>query len=45
MHPAQLLSVKQEILRADSAKVQPWAQEVLADDEPGYRLGPNQNSD
>ncbi len=45
MHPAQILSVKQEILRADSAKLQPWAQQVLADDEPGYRLGPNQNSD
>ena len=43
MHPAQILSVKQEILRADSAKLQPWAQQVLADDEPGYRLGRNQN--
>jgi phosphotransferase system enzyme I (PtsI) len=39
MHPAQILAVKQEILRADTAKLAPWAQQVLADDEPGYRVG------
>ena len=37
MHPAQILAVKQEILRADTAKLAPWAQQILADEEPGYR--------
>jgi phosphotransferase system enzyme I (PtsI) len=35
MHPSQILAVKQEILRADAAKLAPWAQTVLASDEPG----------
>jgi phosphotransferase system enzyme I (PtsI) len=35
MHPAQILAVKQEILRADAAKLALWAQTVLASDEPG----------
>ena len=39
MHPAQILAVKQEILRADTVKLAPWAQQILADDEPGYRVG------
>ena len=38
MHPAQILAVKQEILRADTSKLAPWAQQVLIDEEPGYRL-------
>lgn len=38
MHPAQILAVKQEILRADTVKLAPWAQQILADEEPGYRL-------
>ena len=38
MHPAQILAVKQEILRADTSKLAPWAQQVLADEEPGYRM-------
>ena len=38
MQPAQLLSVKQEILRADTSKLAPWAQEVLADEHPASRL-------
>jgi len=38
MHPAQILAVKQEILRADTSKLAPWAQQVLVDEEPGYRL-------
>lgn len=38
MHPAQLLSVKQEILRADSRKLAPWAQQVLCSDEPAAAL-------
>jgi phosphotransferase system enzyme I (PtsI) len=39
MHPAQILAVKQEVLRADTAKLQPWAQAVLAHDEPATLLG------
>ena len=38
MHPAQILAVKQEVLRADAGKLTAWAQQVLADDEPGLRL-------
>ena len=34
MHPSQILAVKQEILRADAGKLAPWAQSVLASDEP-----------
>jgi len=38
MHPAQILAVKQEVLRADTARLQPWAQAVLAHDEPASLL-------
>jgi len=38
MHPAQILAVKQEVLRADTARLQPWAQAVLAADEPAVRM-------
>ncbi|WP_180125167.1 phosphoenolpyruvate--protein phosphotransferase [Rhodoferax sp. BLA1] len=38
MHPAQILAVKQEVLRADTSKLTPWAQAILADDEPARRL-------
>ena len=38
MHPAQILAVKQEVLRADTAKLTPWAQAVLAHDEPASLL-------
>ena len=38
MHPAQILAVKQEILRADTTKLAPWAQAILADDEPARRI-------
>jgi len=38
MHPAQILAVKQEILRADASKLQEWAQQVLADEEPSRRM-------
>jgi phosphotransferase system enzyme I (PtsI) len=34
MHPAQLLAVKQEVLRADCARLAPLAQAVLAEFEP-----------
>jgi phosphotransferase system enzyme I (PtsI) len=34
MHPAQILAVKQEVLRADAAKLTPWATQLIAEDEP-----------
>lgn len=34
MHPAQILAVKQEVLRADTSKLAPWAQQVLAHEDP-----------
>ena len=34
MHPAQILAVKQEILRADTRKLVPWARQVLSADDP-----------
>ncbi len=37
MHPAQILAVKQEVLRADVGKLTAWAEQVLSDDEPGLR--------
>jgi phosphotransferase system enzyme I (PtsI) len=37
MHPAQILAVKQEVLRADVGKLTAWAEQVLGDDEPGLR--------
>ena len=38
MHPAQLLTIKQEVLRADTRKLAPWAQQVLAADDPESHL-------
>ena len=38
MHPAQILAVKQEVLRADTAKLALWAEQVMADDEPALRM-------
>ncbi len=38
MHPSQILSVKQQILRADAGKLQPWAQGVLASEDPASLL-------
>ena len=38
MHPSQVLAVKQEILRADTGKLQAWAQAVLDSDEPAELL-------
>ena len=38
MHPSQILSVKQQILRADAGKLQPWAQEVLTSEDPASLL-------
>ena len=39
MHPAQILAVKQEVLRADAAKLMPWAQQVLDSEDPALLLG------
>jgi phosphoenolpyruvate-protein phosphotransferase (PTS system enzyme I) len=39
MHPAQILAVKQEVLRADTRRLEGWAKEVLASEEPGKLLG------
>jgi phosphotransferase system enzyme I (PtsI) len=48
MHPAQILAVKQEILRADTSRLAPWSKRVCGADDPaqemataarGHRLG------
>ena len=38
MHPSQILAVKQEVLRADAGKLDDWAQDVLAADDPAAVL-------
>jgi len=38
MHPSQILAVKQQILRADASKLQPWAAQVLASEDPAALL-------
>lgn len=38
MHPAQILAVKQEILRADCSKLQTWASSVLEADDPATAI-------
>ena len=38
MHPAQILAVKQEVLRADAAKLGPWAAQVLQAEDPAQML-------
>jgi phosphoenolpyruvate-protein phosphotransferase (PTS system enzyme I) len=38
MHPAQILAVKQEVLRADVGRLDAWAREVVESDEPAARL-------
>ncbi|MDM0038861.1 phosphoenolpyruvate--protein phosphotransferase [Variovorax sp. J22G21] len=38
MHPSQILTVKQEVLRADTNKLVPWAQQVLEADDPAVLL-------
>jgi phosphotransferase system enzyme I (PtsI) len=39
MHPTQILTIKQEVIRADAGRLESWAQEVLASDEPAQLLG------
>jgi phosphotransferase system enzyme I (PtsI) len=34
MHPSQVLAVKHQVLRSDTAKLALWAEKVLASDEP-----------
>ena len=34
MHPAQLLAVKQEVIRSDTTALEPWSAMVLADEDP-----------
>lgn len=34
MHPSQILTVKQQVLRADTRKLQAWVQTVLESDDP-----------
>jgi phosphotransferase system enzyme I (PtsI) len=38
MHPAQILAVKQEVLRADTARLAPWAQHVLEAEDPAQAM-------
>lgn len=38
MHPAQILAVKQEILRADTAKLAAWAQRVRDAEDPALAM-------
>jgi phosphotransferase system enzyme I (PtsI) len=38
MHPAQILAVKQEVLRADASRLAPWAQQVLESEDPGSMI-------
>jgi phosphotransferase system enzyme I (PtsI) len=38
MHPAQILAVKQEVLRADTSRLGDWARQVLESDEPAALL-------
>ena len=38
MHPSQILAVKQEVLRADTTKLEAWAQSVLEAEDPAAAL-------
>jgi phosphotransferase system enzyme I (PtsI) len=38
MHPAQILAVKQEILRSDTTRLAPWAQRVLESESPALEM-------
>jgi phosphotransferase system enzyme I (PtsI) len=38
MHPAQILAVKQEVLRADAQRLAPWAQQVVDAEDPAAVL-------
>ena len=38
MHPAQILAVKQEVLRADTSRLAPWARRVVESEDPAATL-------
>ena len=38
MHPAQILAVKQEILRSDTTRLTPWARKVLQSENPALEM-------
>ena len=38
MHPAQILSVKQEVLRADTTRLAPWAHRVIDSEDPAQTM-------
>ena len=38
MHPAQILAVKQEVLRADTSKLVDWARRVVENEEPAVAM-------
>ena len=38
MHPAQILAVKQEVLRSDTSRLQAWAQRVIEAEEPSLAI-------
>jgi phosphoenolpyruvate-protein phosphotransferase (PTS system enzyme I) len=39
MHPAQILTVKQQVLRADAGRLEPWAREVIDSEDPALVMG------
>jgi phosphotransferase system enzyme I (PtsI) len=38
MHPSRILAVKQEVLRADTSKLEAWAKSVLESDDPAATM-------
>jgi phosphoenolpyruvate-protein phosphotransferase (PTS system enzyme I) len=38
MHPAQLLAVKQEVLRADAGRLEPWSRAVIDSEDPARTM-------
>ena len=38
MHPAQILAVKQEVLRSDTVRLVPWARQVLDSEDPAQAM-------
>ena len=38
MHPAQILAVKQEVLRADTHRLVPWAQNIMQAEDPAQAM-------
>jgi phosphotransferase system enzyme I (PtsI) len=38
MHPAQILAIKQEVLRADTTKLAPWARRVCEAEDPAREM-------